>query len=226
MAPTRPLEGRRLLPVAWWSAAALSWVASALVLAGLAWRLHRTGSGGRVDLALDHHLTQGLAAHRLVLGRLVALGSPSFVIGASVVLSLGAAALRWGRGAVLGLVGAPLAGAATDLALKPFVTSHAPVGPNGKPLAFPSGHTTGAFAVALVLTVLLLPGRATTPVPALLRLALGVVALGLAAGTAAAMVALNYHRTTDVVGGFATATLVVLAVAAAVDLVAQRRQRR
>lgn len=216
---------RRLLPPAWWSLAGLAWVGSAMVLAGLAWHLHRTGSGGRVDLTLDTRLAIRLGAHGRTLERLTQLGSPQFVVGASVVLGLLAAALRWWRGAAFGLLGAPLAGAVTDLLLKPFVASHAPQGPDGRALAFPSGHTTGAFGVALVLAVLLLPRTGASALPAVLRLLLGVVALALAAGTAVSVVALGFHRTTDAVGGFATATLVVLGAAAALDVAARSRAR-
>ena len=195
-----------------------------MVLAVLAWHLHRTGSGGRVDLSIDTRLAIRLGAHGRTLERLTQLGSPQFVVGASVVLGLLAATLHWWRGAAFGLLGAPLAGAVTDLLLKPFVAAHAPLGPDGRALAFPSGHTTGAFGVALVLAVLLLPRTGGT-LPAMLRLLLGVVALGLAAGTAVSVVALGFHRTTDAVGGFATATLVVLGAAAALDVAARSRVR-
>ena len=215
---------RRLLPPAWWSLAGLAWVGSAMVLAVLAWHLHRTGSGGRVDLSIDTRLAIRLGAHGRTLERLTQLGSPQFVVGASVVLGLLAATLHWWRGAAFGLLGAPLAGAVTDLLLKPFVAAHAPQGPDGRALAFPSGHTTGAFGVALVLAVLLLPRTGGT-LPAMLRLLLGVVALGLAAGTAVSVVALGFHRTTDAVGGFATATLVVLGAAAALDVAARSLAR-
>ncbi len=216
---------RRLLPPAWWSLAGLAWVGSAMVLAGLSWHLHRTGSGGRVELTLDTRLASRLGAYAPMLERLTQLGSPPFVVGASVVIGLFAAALGWWRGAALGLLGAPLAGAITDLLLKPFVAAHAPHGPDGEALAFPSGHTTGAFGVALVLAVLLLPRTGRAALPSALRLLLGALALGLAAGTAVSVVALGYHRTTDAVGGFATATLVVLGAAAALDVAARSRAR-
>lgn len=214
---------RRLLPPAWWPLAGFAWVCSVLVLGWLAWQLHRTGSGGRIDLALDGRLADRLSTHGRLLDALSQLGSPQFVVAASALLALLATSLHWWRGVAFSLLGAPLAGAVTHVLLKPFVSSHAP---DGRSLAFPSGHTTGAFGVALVLTVLLLP-RAGSPtvLRTALRLLLGLVALSLAAGTAISVVALGFHRTTDAVGGFATAILVVLAVAGVLDLAAGRRAR-
>ena len=211
---------RRLLPPGWGLLAGASWLVSAVVLAGLGWHLHRVGAGNLVDLRLDGPLARRFAGDRGLLSLLAGLGSPEGVALSSVVLAALAAARRWWRGVLLALLAAPLAGALTELVLKPAVGVK---GPGGTALGFPSGHTTGAVGVALTVTVLLLPRAGSHPFPATLRLLLGLAALALAAGTGLAMVVLGYHRTTDVVGGVATAVVVVLAVAAALDLAARTR---
>ncbi len=211
---------RRLLPAAWVTLAAAAWAASFVVLLALGYHLHRTGVGGPVDRALDARLTARLAEHRGLLSGLVLLGSPAVVVLGSVALAGVAAARRWRRAVALALLAAPLAGAATEFLLKPLIgVRKDPRAPYG----FPSGHTTGAVALALVIVVLLLPRPGMHLGPAAVRVALGVLALVLAAGTAVAVVALGFHRTTDAVGGVATAVLVVLALAAVVDLAVAHR---
>jgi len=187
---------RRLLPAAWVALAAVAWAASFVVLLGLGYHLHRTGGGGPVDRALDARITGRLAEHRGLLSG------------------------RWRRAAALALLAAPVAGAATEFLLKPLIGVR--MDPRA-PYGFPSGHTTGAVALALVIVVLLLPRPGMHLGPAAVRVALGVLALVLASGTAVAVVALGFHRTTDTIGGVATAVLVVLGLAAAADLVGARR---
>jgi len=213
---------RRLLPAAWVALAAVAWAASFVVLLGLGYHLHRTGGGGPVDRALDARITGRLAEHRGLLSGLVLLGSPAVVVLGSLALAGVAAARRWRRAAALALLAAPLAGAATKFLLKPLIGVR--MDPRA-PYGFPSGHTTGAvaLALALVIVVLLLPRPGMHLGPAAVRVALGVLALVLAAGTAVAVVALGFHRTTDTVGGVATAVLVVLELAAAADLAGAHR---
>lgn len=212
-------RSRALVPPAWRPLAALAWLLAVAVLAVLAWHLHRTGSGGRLDTRLDPRVALGLADHRRLMGLLTVFGSPAGVLVGSAALSLLCAVRQWWRGAVFALLAAPLAGFATEEVLKPYVAAH--VVPAYQ-YAFPSGHTTGAFGLALVMVVLLLPAAGTGVLPGLARLLLGVAALAVAAGTAVAVVALGWHHVTDTLGGAATAVAVVLAVAGAVDLAARR----
>jgi undecaprenyl-diphosphatase len=116
---------------------------------------------------------------------------------------------------VLAAVAPAVAGGLTDLVLKPLIDRHI-----GHGLSFPSGHTTGAFAVAITAAVLLLEGRGIRNP---LRVALTVLSLGLAACVAAAVVALGVHYTTDTIGGFCVALGVVLALALVIDEIAERR---
>lgn len=209
---------RRLLPTGWRPMAAVCWLTCLVVLAVLSWHLHATGSATRIDLGVDGRLKDQLRGQRPLLSALVQFGTPQGVLLGAVVLAAVTAAARWWRGALLAVAAAPLAGAFTELLLKPAVGLREKTG-----LGFPSGHTTGAVAVALTAAVLLLPGRAMHPFPAILRVLLALAALTLALGTGVAMVALGHHRATDVVGGVATAVVVVLAVAAALDATAKGR---
>ncbi|OLF04437.1 hypothetical protein BLA60_40760 [Actinophytocola xinjiangensis] len=102
------------------------------------------------------------------------------------------------RGAVLAIVGTGGSIAVTT-ALKPLVGREI----NGGFLAFPSGHTATATAVALVAMLVFTRRRVLT---ALVTLAAG-------AAMAWAQVLLNAHYATDTLGGFATALAVVPATA-------------
>lgn len=123
--------------------------------------------------------------------------------------------LRRVRLAVLVVVGCGATVVLTTL-LKPVVgrTIH------GEFLSFPSGHTALATALALVIGLLLADLRrlgAGTGMVVLLTVA--VVA---GAAMAWAQVALGAHHTTDTVGGFCTALVVVPLSAWLVDTVADR----
>ena len=208
---------RPLLPSVWRPVAVLVWVAATVVLIVLSMHFAHVSGGNRVDAAVDSRVRARLAEHARLLSVAVRLGSPEVVVGGSVLLALMCGAGRWLRGAVFALGGAPLAGGVTELVLKPAidrttVTSSA--------LQFPSGHTTGAFALALTAVVLLLPTAQTRLLPALGRLLLAMAALAVAAVVAVGVVVLGWHYTTDAVGGAATALAVVLALAAVIDTTA------
>lgn len=127
---------------------------------------------------------------------------------AGVALAVGLAGLamrrRDPRAAALCLFGPPLAVLLTDVVLKPLVDRH-----TGAALAYPSGHATGAAAVAALAVILFhrwRGWRATawfTPIALTLPAAMGL-----------ALVRLGFHYPTDVLGGTATgiATVVALAV--------------
>lgn len=114
------------------------------------------------------------------------------------------------RGAVLAVAGTGGSIAVTT-ALKPLVGREI----NGGFLAYPSGHTATATAVALVAMLVFTRGRAIT----------AVVTVAAGAAMAWSQVLLNAHYATDTLGGFATALAVVPATALAVDQLADRRAR-
>lgn len=204
----------RLLPVSWRPAAAALVALAVVVIAVLGVHYAGQKGPGRLDAALDTRVAVRLGGHPRLLVHLVLLGNPSTVIAVSLVLANLFLLLRPGRAVALALIGPTLGGALTELVLKPLVGRH-----KGGGLAFPSGHTTGAFCVVLVAGMALLKsGSHGLPrFPLAVRLVLVAVALALAGGTATAMVALRAHYATDVVGGVAVALLAVVGTALALD---------
>ncbi len=129
---------------------------------------------------------------------------------AAVAAVGGLAAMAWmrrDRGAVaLCLLGPALALVLTDGVLKPLVDRRLHLG-----LAYPSGHTAGAASVAVVILVLAHRWKGWA------GLALAApVALSLPAAMGLALIRLDWHYPTDVVGGAAVGSATVLALAAAV----------
>jgi membrane-associated phospholipid phosphatase len=192
-------------------------VACAVITTALGVHYAGTYSAGRLDRALDLRIKARLADHHHLLDHLVHLGDPQTVIAFVLLLAIVAGIRdRW-RAVALVIVGTTVAVALTELILKPLVGRHI-----GQALSFPSGHTTGAFAIAIAAVVLLFADRGVRPP---LRAVLIVLSLGLAAGVAAAVVGLGFHYTTDTVGGFCVALGSVLGVAVLIDYVADRRSQ-
>lgn len=122
-------------------------------------------------------------------------------------------ALRSRRLAVLAIVGPALAVIATTL-LKPVADRII----HGEFLSFPSGHTALATALGLIVGLLAVtrpPADALRPLPAA-ALVLGT-ALVCATAMAWAQVSLGAHYPTDTVGGFCTATALVVPAAWLID---------
>ena len=208
--------GQGLLPRRWAIPLAVLWAVALVVLVVLAWHLYRTGTATVADAQLDRRLQARLGGHRRLERLFISFGSPRGVVLGSLGLAVVMVSLRWWRGALLALLGAPLTGLVTEKVLKPLVGVPSP---SGAPLSFPSGHTSGAVSLALTAAILLLAHEAVPLLPTALRLLLGLCALTVAGGTGVAMVIEGAHRVTDVVGGVATAAVIVLALAAALDRV-------
>jgi undecaprenyl-diphosphatase len=195
-------------------AAALVGVCALLTLV-LGVHYSNTTEPGRIDRNLDVRIKARLADHHGLLEKLVNLGEPSTIIAWSILLTLVCLLLRRWRGALLCLLGPGLAGALTDVVLKPLINRDY----GGAGYSFPSGHTTGAFAVAVCVIVLLFDRN---DLHIEMRVALGLVGVGLAASVAASVIGLGYHYTTDTIGGFCVALGVVLGLAIAIDIGAER----
>jgi undecaprenyl-diphosphatase len=117
--------------------------------------------------------------------------------------------------AALALAGPGSAGAVTMLA-KPLV-GRTYLGD----LAFPSGHTAGITAVSTVAAVMAV-GFARTRLWTVATLAAtGVLLSGML--MAFALLSQGLHYPTDILGGFATAIVVVLAIALLIDAVPRSR---
>jgi len=210
-----PLNGHPLIPRQWRPLALLTWLGGAAVLAALSWHFAHGSATNHPDAALALRFRTRLAAHPHLLSMAARLGSPAFVVGGSIVLALLCLVARRPKAAVFALVAAPAAGFVTEYVLKPAVHREQHV----DALLFPSGHTTGAFALAMTVVVLLLPHEGTRILSAIARLVVAVAALAVAAVVAVAVVALGWHYVTDAIGGVVTAVVVVLGVAAVLDAV-------
>jgi len=202
-----------LLPRPWRPLALLSWLAAAAVLAALSWHFAHGAAVNGPDTIVASGVKARLAAHPHLLSLAARLGSPAAVVGGSVLLALLCLLGRRPRAALFALLAAPAAGAVTEFVLKPAVHREQHV----NALLFPSGHTTGAFALAMTVVVLLLPREDTRLLPAIARLVVAVAALAVAAVVAVAVVALGWHYVTDAVGGVVTAIVVVLGLAGVLD---------
>jgi undecaprenyl-diphosphatase len=193
--------------------------ACALLTTALGVHYSGTTQPGRIDRNLDVRIKARLADHHGLLQHLVLLGDPATIAAWSLLLVLLCILLRRWRGALLCAVGPAAAGGLTDYVLKPLIDR----GYGGAGYSFPSGHTTGAFAVAICVIVLLFD-RNNLLIE--VRVILGLIGVGLAAGVAASVVGLGYHYTTDTVGGFCVALGVIFGVAVLIDATAERWRHR
>jgi len=191
-------------------AAALAGFCVVLTVVFGTWFAGQTGPGW-LDSSVDGRV-QGLLGSHPKMFYVVSLGAPVSVTIISAALLVACLAMRRGRGAVLVAVAVPAAAALTEL-LKPVV-DRAPYGIS----IFPSGHSTGIFAVVVAFAVLLIdPPRPRIRV--VVRVLLALIALLTAVTVAVALVAVRWHYATDTVAGAAVGTAVVLATALALDLV-------
>lgn len=133
--------------------------------------------------------------------RAVPLGSVEIV--SVLAVGLAVVALAWGdwAGALVALVAPGLTGGLTELLLKPLITPPS----LGSGRAFPSGHAGGVTAIALV--ALTLVYRRWGPAASLVMAPMAVFPIVIVGH---ALVRLNYHFPTDVLGGVLLAAVVVL----------------
>lgn len=160
-----------------------------------------------------------LGGHQRVLTLLIWPGGPGPVAVMALALVIVCLIRRRYREAALVVISVPAASMITDLVLKPLVGRLM-----WSTLSFPSGHTTGVFAVAAVLTVLLI-GRTGVGLPRAIRAAIALTAFLAAALVAFALVADGVHYFTDTVAGAAVGTGTVLATALMLDLLWPGTQR-
>jgi membrane-associated phospholipid phosphatase len=208
----RRLIARRLRPTA--IAGVLVCAAAVTVLGA---RYAGVSAPGDVDRVVDPRLIDSLGRHRQLAEDLVNIGSPVSVAVLTVLLVAVLLYLRRPRGAVLAAIAAPVASLITEWVLKPIVERT-----RGGSLSYPSGHTTGIFAVAAVVAVLALD-RTRPRLPAVVRVAIAVLALAIATTVAAASIAVGDHYATDTIGGACVAVGTVLLVCLIVDAVADAR---
>jgi membrane-associated phospholipid phosphatase len=197
------------------AAAALAACVAVTAVVGV--RFTGYGLPGWLDATFDPRIQARLSRFPLLLNWLPGVGALMPVALMTLVLIVACAVTRRWDGAVLAAAAVPIAVGLTEYVLKPSI---------GQAIkqAFPSGHATSMFALAAVCAVLLAdPPRGRVPGP--VRLLLALMAVLLAAGVAAAMVATGAHSFTDAVGGAAVGAGVVLACALTLDLLTSQWRR-
>jgi undecaprenyl-diphosphatase len=177
------------------------------------------GHGDAIDRAVDSWVI-GLGIPRHTLSLFSRIGGVTATTLLTAALAVACLAVRRIRGAVLAVAGVALASALTESVLKPLV--HRTI--YGF-LSFPSGHTTGLFALAAALAVVLLAPSSGRSRPAV-RVAAVAAAVVVATAVGLAMVGQHFHYFTDTIAGAAVGTGVVIGVAFLLDLPAARRWLR
>jgi membrane-associated phospholipid phosphatase len=172
--------------------------------------------GDAIDRAVDSRVI-GLHIPPHILSALSLFGDAAEMTALTALTAIGCLAARRLSAAVLA-VGSVLAAAAlTEFVLKPLV--HRTLAGD---LTYPSGHTTGVFALASVIAVVVLGSRGRWLGPAA-RIAVVVAAAIIASAVGFAMIGLRYHYFTDTVGGAAVGVGAVLGIALLLDAGVIRR---
>ena len=189
-----------------------------LILAGGALPVH-DGYADPLDRRVDLWAEARLGGHGEALRLVADLGqevSVGIIITAMVIACLAA---RRVNGAVLAAVSAPAASVATEKVLKPLADHLYAYA------SYPSGHTTGIFALITTTTVLL-AGSPRENVRPLVRIAIIATAVLIGCAVGLAVVALSDHRFIDAVGGAAVGVAVTVTAAFLLDLPVSRRLLR
>lgn len=209
--PLLPAERRRPAAVAAGACGAVT------LLLGVIVHDHATADG--LDRTIDRWLHRSIGRHRGILNLVSLPGRPIpvTVLAAALVVAC-LVARRW-RAAALATIAVLAASALAEFLLKPLVGRRM----GGGTGSFPSGHAVGMFALAVAVCVLLAQLRRLKPA---LRHLLWLGALLAATAVSVAMVGLNQHYFTDIIGGAAVGTAVVLLTAFALDWLGTRRRPR
>jgi len=182
--------------------------AAALVVLVLGAPYARRGAG-ELDQRIGAKIVAHLSGHPRLVSWLVSLGNPLTIVALVLILVAVLVFLNRPAAALLALAGPAIAAILTELVLKPLVGRRLDGG-----LAYPSGHTTAIFSVALVVVVVML-GAASGPIWP--RVIGAVAALGVAGAVGVALVVAGFHYPTDVVGGAGVATVAVGGLALLLD---------
>jgi membrane-associated phospholipid phosphatase len=199
-----------LAPAARWPAAALIALCVAVTVF-LGAHFSHQGHPGWLDRAIDHRIRHALIWHHGPLDLVTSIGDPIPVTLMTAALVVACLATRRWHGAVLLAVAVPVAAALTEMVLKPLIDRTM----QGA-LSFPSGHTTGMFALVGCGAVLL-AGPSRPRLPAGGRLLLVLAAYLVATAVAVALIGLGAHYFTDTVAGAAVGTATVLLTALILD---------
>lgn len=201
-APARPAVGWLLA-----GSAVLTAVGGMLVA-------HRS-QGAWVDRSADFRIQAALAGHHGLLIAAANLVKPVYATALVAAVALACVVARRLNGALLAVAGVPAAVGLTE-GLKHVIGRTL----DGA-LVYPSGHTTGAFALAAVVTILMLsPWRHVLPL--VIRLAMAIASVLTACAVALAVIGLYWHYFSDTLAGAAVGVDTVLAVALLLDSLIRR----
>jgi membrane-associated phospholipid phosphatase len=210
------LDARRWLPRGPLLSAAARPAAACLLLGGAV----LTAAGGVLvahharagwfDGWADSRIRAAFAGHDGLLLAVADLVKPVRVAVLTAAVVLVCVLARRLNGALLAVLSVPTAAGLTE-GLKRLVgrTLHGA-------LVYPSGHTTGAFALAAVVMILTL-GASRHVLPLWLRLAITLAAMLTASAVALAVIGLNWHYLSDTLAGAAVGLGTVAGVSLALD---------
>jgi membrane-associated phospholipid phosphatase len=213
------VSSRRLISRRLRGAAVCTAAICAAITALLGARYAGVSSAGRFDNAIDPRLTSRLGEHHRLIGAVFGIGGPLSVTVLTALFVVTLLVLRRPRFALLAALAPPVASAITEWVIKPLVERD-----RGGSWSYPSGHTTGIFAVALVVVLLVFGQTPRLPVAA--RLVVSAGPLAVATGVALASIAAGHHYATDTVGGACVALATVLILSLFVDAAADARASR
>jgi membrane-associated phospholipid phosphatase len=190
------------------------WVSVAALLSGsmaliLGFHVAGTSTPSCVDTWIRSEVHNRLSGAPNLTLAVVHAGDPLPMLVMTALLAALCVLLRCPFHAILALIAPATVGGATML-FKPAIGRifHGD-------LAFPSGHTAGVTALALV-AGLLLVNMAHTHLAVAVSVATAMVLLA-GASIGFALVAMDWHYPTDAVGGFCTAITIVIALASLLD---------
>lgn len=206
--PGQPLLGTA--PARRWAVTLLG--TSLILLAVLAVLVARQTSADGFDRAVDSPVIAWLGGHRGALAWLAFPGTPLPAAAVTLILILACLRARRLNGVILALAAVPVSTGLDEELIKPLV-HRTYLGA----LAFPSGHTTTATALAATVAVFYFAR------PTMLK-ALGLAALlAVTCVVALAVIALRWHYFTDTVAGAAVGAGTVCAVTLILDSPFARR---
>ncbi len=210
MGSTRP--GRPLLAASARPKAGILLAGCAIVVAVLGVLFAGQSTADGFDHAVDSPVITWFSGRPHPAELLAFPGTTIPAVALSVAIAV--ACLLAGRrnGAVLAVLAVPVAIGVNEALLKPLV-HRTYLGQ----VVYPSGHTTTIFALAAVVTVLLLGPKGP------LRAVILAVAYLLAAAVIVGVIGLRFHYFTDTVAGAALGTGTVCGLALLLDLPAVRR---
>jgi undecaprenyl-diphosphatase len=187
---------------------------AAALFAGMSAYYTDHSAPGRMDTASY----DALAGCPAWLAHLLAdIGGPEPVTLATVLIVVLLVLQHRPRGVALAVLTPTASSVFTEWVIKPLVHRT-----YGGTLAFPSGHASGAWSVALVIVVLVLRSRLRETA----KIAVSLAAFVIAAAACIGLVADDYHYLTDTIGSAVLCVAVVLGLSLLIDVFADARARR